>query len=232
MTDSLGRLLIVDDEGAVLEVLTEYFASQGYTVETATSGTEALEAVRRAPPDLVLLDIRMPGMDGIEVLRQLREMEPRLAVIMVTANEDVALARETLKMGAFDYVSKPFDFRYLDRAVAAGLVQAGPSRLAEAVAGGGSGGTEDPWRRLAFSVFRAARAMSPAGRLSTGERLEAAVLAAWRETVAGRSAAAGPHLSELELLLSIAAELGDLPLAARSSVETALTAVRKELAQG
>ncbi len=121
----LGRILVVDDEAPVREVLSEYFTTQGYAVDTAASGNEALAAIRRARPDLVLLDIRMPGIDGVEVLRRIREADDGVAVIMVTANEDVVLARETLKLGAFDYVAKPFDFSYLDRAVAAGLVRSG-----------------------------------------------------------------------------------------------------------
>ncbi len=225
MSESLGHILIVDDEAPVLDVLSEYFATQGYTVDTAANGVDALSAVQRLRPDLVLLDVRMPGMDGLEVLRKLRELDKRLAVIMVTANEDVALARETLKIGAFDYVSKPFDFRYLDRAVAAGLVQTGgllPS-------GGAVNPTDDPWRLLTFTIFGTVRAMSAAGRSSVGERLEAAALAAVREVNAGRRGGAAPWLAEIELLLAIASDLGDLPLATRSSIESAVGSARQAL---
>lgn len=224
MAELLGRILIVDDETPVLDVLSEYFATQGYTVETAANGTDALAAVQRTRPDLVLLDVRMPGMDGVEVLRRLRQLDQGLAVIMVTANEDVVLARETLKIGAFDYVSKPFDFRYLDRAVAAGLVQAG----GPALAGRPQETAEDPGRRLAFAVFRAVRGMSPAARSSVGERLEAATLAAVRHLDGARGADAEPWLAEIELLLEIASDLGDLSMAARSSIEAALGDARKE----
>jgi len=103
-----GRLLLVDDDPGVLDLLNEYFAGQGYDVEVATSGEVALSAVRAKRPDLVILDIRMPGIDGVEVLRRLRRQDATLPVIMVTANEDVTLARETLNIGAFDYVAKPF----------------------------------------------------------------------------------------------------------------------------
>src|SRR5437660_10402256 len=121
----LGRILVVDDEAPVREVLTEYFTTEGYAVESAGSGLEALTAIRGGRADLVLLDVRMPGLDGVQVLRRIRELDERVPVIMVTANEDVGLARETLKLGAFDYVAKPFDFDYLDRAVAAGLARGG-----------------------------------------------------------------------------------------------------------
>src|SRR5437660_1189579 len=118
---ALGRILVVDDEAPVREVLTEYFTTEGYAVEGAGSGAEALTVVRGGRADLVLLDVRMPGLDGVQVLRKIREINGDVPVIMVTANEDVSLAKETLKLGAFDYVAKPFDFDYLDRAVAAGL---------------------------------------------------------------------------------------------------------------
>jgi two-component system response regulator (stage 0 sporulation protein F) len=123
MGDSLGRILIVDDEPSVIEVLSEYFTSQGYAVATAGSGEEALRTVPFFRPAVVLLDVRMPGLDGVEVLKRIRAVDKHVSVIMVTANEDVALARETLKIGAFDYVAKPFDFGYLDHAVSLGILQ-------------------------------------------------------------------------------------------------------------
>jgi len=225
MTESLGRLLCVDDEAPVLEVLCEYFTTQGYSVETASSGADALAAVPRLRPDLVLLDVRMPGMDGLEVLKKIREIDPGLAVIMVTANEDVALARETLKIGAFDYVSKPFDFRYLDRAVSAALVQSGALAPVGTVEEAGT----DSLRRLAFQVFRSTRELPPAARDSIGVRLESAVLEVMREATAGRSLAAVAALTEIELLTSIAADLGDLTASSRSALESALAGARKAL---
>jgi len=229
MTDTLGRILIVDDERPVLDVLSEYFATQGYAVQTASSGMEALSAVTRERPDLVLLDVRMPGMDGVEVLRRLRATEHGLAVIMVTANEDVALARETLKIGAFDYVAKPFDFRYLDRAVAAGLVQgagrppAAPPAPEPAV---------DPWTALLVAVFRAARTIPGSASGSIAARLESAALGAARDAAAHRTAAAAEHLTELDLLLRVAVELGDLTAGARAGIDEAAGAARRALRAG
>jgi two-component system response regulator MprA len=112
------RILIVDDEPLITEVLSEHFKSD-YEVETALSGTEALTAIVRQRPDIVLLDINMPRMNGVEVLRDIKQIDESIAVIMVTANEQIALAAEALKSGAFGYVPKPFDFRYLDHMVAA-----------------------------------------------------------------------------------------------------------------
>jgi len=229
----LGRLLIVDDEEPVVEVLSDYFSGQGYQVGTARNGAEALAAVRRTRPDLVLLDVRMPGIDGVEVLRRIRALDGALPVIMVTANEDVALARETLKIGAFDYVAKPFDFAYLDRTVAAGLARAGGPRPAEAITEEPEAApADDPWRYLARVVFRLARSMPDGARGSTGGRLEAAALAAAREGAAARTTSAGEHLDEIELLADIAEDLGDLSGPDLAELEAAIGAARAALANG
>ena len=111
------RILIVDDEPLITEVLAEHFKVD-HEIEAVHNGGEALAAVLRQRPDLVLLDINMPRMNGIEVLKDIKKIDETIAVIMVTANEQVALAGEALRAGAFGYVPKPFDFRYLDHMVA------------------------------------------------------------------------------------------------------------------
>jgi DNA-binding NtrC family response regulator len=118
MTDSpRRRLLIVDDEPLILEVLTEHFKSD-YDVETALNGADALGAILRRRPDVVMLDINMPRMNGVQVLKDIKQIDESIAVIMVTASEQVAMAAEALRSGAFGYVPKPFDFRYLDHMLA------------------------------------------------------------------------------------------------------------------
>lgn len=228
--DSLGRILVVDDEQSVVEVLSEYFAGQGYSVRTASDGQQALETLADFRPAIVLLDVRMPGLDGVEVLRRIRTLDTSVAVIMVTANEDIELARETLKLGAFDYVAKPFDFGYLDQAVTLGLIQSGggpsaPTGTRGAEAAAGQAGV---WQALSLETFRVARAMSAGGRDSTGQRMESAALAAAREGAAGRPAAA-EALQELETLLVIATELGDVAPPARDAVNAAIAAARSSL---
>lgn len=226
MSSSLGHILVVDDEAQVREVLTEFLAGAGYMVEGVASGDDALAAVTRERPDLVLLDIHMPGVDGVEILRQIRALDDEIAVIMVTANEDVAVARETLKLGAFDYVAKPFDFTYLERAVAAGLARVGAPATGRPKPGEAPA---EPCRDLARAVFGVTRAMAAGARASTGARLEDAALAAAREAVAGRPERAAAHLAEIALLLTIAADLSDLPGSDRSLIEAALEAARQAL---
>jgi two-component system response regulator (stage 0 sporulation protein F) len=117
MVATKKRILIVDDEPLIIEVLSEHF-KEAYDIETAMNGTDALAAVVRQRPDLMLLDINMPRMNGVEVLKDVKKIDESIAVIMVTANEQVSLAADALKSGAFGYVPKPFDFRYLDHMVA------------------------------------------------------------------------------------------------------------------
>jgi DNA-binding response OmpR family regulator len=128
MSAALGRILIVDDEPDVVEVLAAYFSEGGrYEIMTAQQGPDAVMITNFHRPDAVLLDILMPGMDGVKVLRAIRAMDPSIPVVMVTANADEKIARDTLTMGAFDYVPKPFNFNVLDRVVAA-AVAAGADR--------------------------------------------------------------------------------------------------------
>src|SRR5689334_717870 len=113
----MRRLLIVDDDRRILELLSEHF-KHAYTVEIATDAGEALAIVRRERPDLVLLDIMLPGMSGTHLLRELKRADPKLAVVIVTGNDSAALAAETSGTGAARIVRKPFSLDDLDRVVA------------------------------------------------------------------------------------------------------------------
>ncbi len=102
-------VLIVDDTEFMVKVLEEVFTSEGYRVVSAQGGEEALGLYEEILPDLVTLDIVMPGMDGIEVLKRLREMDPACRVIMVSAVGLEAQVTEAVSLGARSYVLKPFD---------------------------------------------------------------------------------------------------------------------------
>lgn len=106
------KILIVEDEPALQETLAYNLERQGYTVETVSDGLEAVRAARRMPPDLVLLDIMLPGMDGFEVCRLLRQ-EGKMPILMLTARDEVIDRVIGLEMGADDYLTKPFIMREL-----------------------------------------------------------------------------------------------------------------------
>ncbi len=103
------RILIVDDELVVRDSLKEWLDDEGFQADTAESGQEALEKMVKEVYHLLLLDIKMPGMDGVEVLRRSKEMRPELPVVMMTAYATVETAVEAMKIGALDYLMKPFD---------------------------------------------------------------------------------------------------------------------------
>lgn len=102
------RVLIVDDERSIRLTVGQALESEGYQTSSAMTGEEAHAKIGEEPFDLVLLDIRMPGMDGIEVLRRLVAEQPDVAVVMVTAHGTVENAVEALKLGAVDFLQKPF----------------------------------------------------------------------------------------------------------------------------
>ncbi|MBI3814619.1 MAG: response regulator [Nitrospinae bacterium] len=108
------RILAVDDEVEVCSMVKLYLTKKGYQVFTANSGEDAIKIVKEERPHLVLLDIRMPGMGGIETLKQIKEADKEIGVIMVTAVKDEETAKEALKLGADDYITKPVNLKYLD----------------------------------------------------------------------------------------------------------------------
>ena len=111
----MRKILVVDDEPQAVELLEEFLTAKGYTVVGASGGEEALRRLKEERPHLMLLDIRMPVMDGLEVLRRAREIDREVGIIMVTAVSEENTGREALRMGAYDYITKPLDFDYLER---------------------------------------------------------------------------------------------------------------------
>jgi CheY-like chemotaxis protein len=112
------RVMIVDDERRFREVLVEYLTARGIATMAVPRGEDAIEAAPGFRPHLVLLDLLMPGMGGMETLRRLQADCPSARVIMVTAIEDLNTARKALSAGAVDYLTKPFPLDYLDSVLA------------------------------------------------------------------------------------------------------------------
>lgn len=105
----LEKILVVDDEEAIREVVSTMLESKGYRCTTVSNGRAAQEQVKKSTPDLVLSDMIMPEMDGIKLLDWLREYDPEVPVIMVTAIHDISTALEAIRRGAYDYILKPFE---------------------------------------------------------------------------------------------------------------------------
>jgi len=103
------QVMVVDDEENICEALAAWFQKDGYRVETAGSGPKALELTQQKPCDVYFVDIKMPGMDGLELLAKLKERQPDADVIMITAHGSIQTAVEAMKRGACDYLCKPFD---------------------------------------------------------------------------------------------------------------------------
>jgi DNA-binding NtrC family response regulator len=103
------KILLVDDDSSVRRVLQFKLEKKGFKVDTAADGLQALEAIKSAPYDLLLSDIRMPKKDGIELLNEATAVQPAMKVILITAHATVNQAVQAVKLGAFDYITKPFE---------------------------------------------------------------------------------------------------------------------------
>jgi two-component system response regulator PilR (NtrC family) len=117
----MASLLIVDDELGMRQFLTHLFQREGHDVRSAGNGREAIDQLKEMPADLIVSDVRMPDMNGIELLRSARELFPTVEVVMMTAFANVDTAREAFLLGAYDFVQKPFDNDLLKETVARAL---------------------------------------------------------------------------------------------------------------
>jgi two-component system, OmpR family, response regulator MprA len=109
----MQRILVIDDDAAVTSLLKRGLSYEGFAVDVATSGTEGLSIARERPADLVVLDVMMPGIDGLQVLERLRAADAQLPIVLVTARDAAADQVKGLGLGADDYIIKPFTFEVL-----------------------------------------------------------------------------------------------------------------------
>jgi len=113
----MPKLLVVDDEHDICDFVKNFFQERGYDVLTALNGDEAISLAKSDKPDLILLDIKMKGMDGIATLKHIKENDRKQKVIMVTALEDRDKMEEACKLGACDYITKPLMLDHLEQSV-------------------------------------------------------------------------------------------------------------------
>jgi len=104
----IGRVMVVDDEENIREVLSNYLESLGYEVVTATDGQNALDNFEAGSSDLIVSDLLMPAIDGLELLKQIREKDKDVIFLMITGYPSIETAVEAIKKGAYDYITKPF----------------------------------------------------------------------------------------------------------------------------
>lgn len=117
LQSTVKRIVVVDDEEKLCTLVSRFLTERGYEVATATNGTQALAEIERLRPEVVLLDVIMPGLTGIELLKLIRDRAFPPRVIMVTANDEQDIARQAMQEGAEAYMCKPVNFDELDRVI-------------------------------------------------------------------------------------------------------------------
>lgn len=110
-------ILVVDDDEKIRNLLSDFFQGKGFKTIAAKNGEEAVSLVQSEKPSIILLDVTMPGMDGIMTLKEIRAIDPEVGVIMVTSLQDERIAQEAAELGSYHYVLKPFDLKYLELVV-------------------------------------------------------------------------------------------------------------------
>jgi DNA-binding response OmpR family regulator len=176
----MTRILVVDDEPHIVEALAAYLARDGYEVLTAADGSGALDRCREASPDVVLLDVMLPGRSGFEVLRELRASGATCGVILLTARDDLVDRVAGLEIGADDYVTKPFAPREVVARVGALMRRlAGPTSAGSAAAPEprASAPRKAPLEHLDLAIDLAARQVRRDGRPVDLTRVELDILA-------------------------------------------------------
>ena len=113
----MDKILIVNDEVVVCDLLKNYLTLKGYEVYTASDGYTAINKVKEVCPHLVLLDIVMPGISGIKVLKEIKKLNPKTRVIMITAVPDQGIITESIDLGAYDCIRKPMDLKHVENVV-------------------------------------------------------------------------------------------------------------------
>ena len=113
----MDRILIVDDEVAVCDLLEDFLTLKGYEVFTASDSYIAIKKVKEVRPHLVLLDIVMPGISGIQLLKEIKKLNSKTGVVMITAVPDQGIITESIDLGAYDYIRKPMDLKHVENIV-------------------------------------------------------------------------------------------------------------------
>ncbi len=205
----MPRLLVIDDEEAICWGLAELGKRLGLEVATAATAEQGLELAARRQPDLVLLDVRLPGIDGLMALAKLRELAPATPVVIMTAHGDLSTAVEAVRHGASDYVAKPFDLAQIERLIARALddhkLPAAKPAIVQPDDGlvGRTAAMQEVFKRIAL-VAPSQACVLLAGESGTGKELVARAIHRYSRRASGpfvavNVAALNPQLAESEL---------------------------------
>ena len=204
----MPRLLVIDDEQAICWGLAQLGRRLGHEVQVASSAEQGLELASRTRPDLVLLDVRLPGMDGLAALSRLRELAPAAPVVVMTAHGDLGTAVEAVRHGASDYVAKPFDLAQIERIIERSLRQpkaSAPASITPQTDGlvGRTSVMQEVFKRIAL-VAPSEACVLLAGESGTGKELVARAIHRYSRHASGpfvavNVAALSPTLVESEL---------------------------------
>src|SRR5262249_7375817 len=129
----MASILVVDDELSMRQFLTHLFQREGHAIRVAENGRQAMAMLRQQPADVIISDVKMPDMGGIDLLRAARELQPEVEVIMMTAFANEKTAHEAFLQGAFDFVHKPFDNELLKEKVTRALAKIAQAKKTEAL---------------------------------------------------------------------------------------------------
>ncbi len=113
------KVLVVDDEEGIRDLLCDFLNGKGYQASSAADAREMVVQLDKEPPDIVFLDIRLPDIDGFDLLKRIRQLGAEITVIMMSGYATEEVARGTLQWGAFDYIRKPFEFEQVERILSA-----------------------------------------------------------------------------------------------------------------
>lgn len=112
-----GHILVIDDDKNVVKILERFLTNKNYKVTVADNGTDGLTKFKEEKPNLVLLDVTMPGMSGVETLREIKLLDPSAKVIMLTGIQEESVVKSCLDLGAVEYITKPFDCNFLGKVI-------------------------------------------------------------------------------------------------------------------
>ena len=222
MTSQRVGVLVVDDEQSVTDLLSAALEEEGYSCITAATGEEALKKLAAGNVDVALLDLRLPGISGMDVLRAIRSTYPRTAVIVVTGVGDAETAVEAMKTGAVDYITKPFEVERVSHSVEAALQAATiwDSKSAAQVEAAETSDEEADWTRRLDDIAEGveARADSLTGHAMTITVIDRTIAAARNLGISGGQIekwADGrrKHIERINILDSLLEKLEQTPVA-------------------